>query len=174
MGIDDISVLFVNGPNGLCHRIHIRKVSVELLQGLLHRIGDRIFSGLGKLFHQRRILLCIISCDPIDQALQITGDQDVHRRGRRQDEFPVSVIDTGGKEIKQNLIVVGSTDKTVDRKSHKRCIVSRKDISEISRGDHDVDPVSRLDLTGLHQLAVCIIVINHLRNQTSDIDGICR
>ena len=49
-----------------------------------------------------------------------------------------------------------------------------KDVTKVTGWYHYVHLVSSLDLTILHQSAVCIYIVHDLWNQTSDVDRVCR
>ena len=54
-------------------------VSIEILQLGFHLRCNSVFTTLGKIFHKFCTLLRISACNAIDQALQIAGNQDIHR-----------------------------------------------------------------------------------------------
>ena len=60
------------------------------------------------------------------------------------------------------------------RKTHLLCIICSKDISKVSCRNCDIDLLSILDLSLADQGRICIYIIYDLRNQTSDIDRVCR
>ena len=69
-------------------------------------------------------LLRIAAGGEINQTFQVTGNQNIHRRGRGQDEWTVLVIYACLKEVVQNFIVIGRADQLVDRHTHLFCKIS--------------------------------------------------
>ena len=53
------------------------------------------------------------------------------------------------------------------------CIVSCKDISEVSCGNDNIDLVSCLDLLVLYQLCIGGDVVDYLRCKSAPVDGVC-
>ena len=173
MSIHYISCLLICVMDCLFHFFFCRKSSNKVFQTFLHLSCDLINTFFFQLCHELCILLCILSCDCVDQTLQVAGDQNVHGWRRCQDKFSVSVIDTCLEEIKENLVIIRSTDQFCDRHAHLFCIICSKDISKVSCRNCNIDLLACLDLFILKQLCISIYIINNLRYKTSDIDGVC-
>ena len=68
----------------------------------------------------------------IQKALQVAGNQDIHRRADGLEEVTVPVINAGGEEIRQHVVGVGSTDQLLYRQSHAQGIITSQDITKIA------------------------------------------
>ena len=99
MCIHQIAVLSVHIANRLIGTLYIRVPSVKIVQRVIDFRAYRIFFVLFQAFHQFFDFLAVLSAQMIKQALQITGNQNIHGRRGSQDKFSLSVIDTGLEEI---------------------------------------------------------------------------
>ena len=149
-------------------------ISIEILQLGFHLRCNSIFTALGKIFHEFCTLLRISACNAIDQALQIAGNQNIHRWRTGKDKVSLSIVCTCGEKIKQNLVLVRSTNQLVHRKSHLFCIKCCQNVSKISCRNYYIDLLSSFNLVLAHQCSICIYIINDLGNKTSNINGVCR
>ena len=109
----------------------------------------------------------------IEQALQIGGHQNIHAGRSGLEEFPLGSISTGGQEVGQDVVLIGSADQSAHRQAHLLCIVARQNIAKISRRHTEVHLVTKAHLPHLEQLGVGGKVVNDLRHQTAPVDGVC-
>ena len=172
MSINHISRIFVQSFNLAEGFLFLRKIAIEIIQLFLHLRSDLIFSFSAESLHEGFCFLWIIPCYSIDKTLQITGNQDVHGRGAGKNKITVTIVFSGGKEIIKHLIFIGCTYQFINGKPHILRIKGRKDIPEITGGHCSINLLARCDLALCQQLCICVYIINNLRYQTSDIDGI--
>ena len=188
--IDDVAVLLVALPDFLRSLFLVSIAACKIAESFAHLVGDLIFSLLGKLLHKAGIRLGTVACDVVDQALQIGGNQDIHRRRGGQNELAVAVILAGPEEIIQNLVGVGGADQPVNRNAELLRIVGGKDVAEISGGNDKIHGFARgngfrcrnaavyrnvllLILCGTEKSRVSPDVVSNLRNEAADVDGVC-
>ena len=174
MCIDHITTVFINFTNRFRSLLFRCIVAIEISQLHLHFICDMISTIFCQFFHQNFIFLRIISCDSVNQTLQIAGNQDIHRWWCCQNKLSVSVINSCSKEVKQYFIVIRRTDQFFNRQTHIFCIVSGQDISKVTGRNYYINLFTLLDLSCFIQICICIYIIHNLRNQTADIDRVCR
>ena len=62
-------------------------------------------------------------------------------------ERSVNGIDTCIEEVRKHMIGIRSADQPVYRKADIFCIISGKDISEVSCGDNEIDSVAAFYLS---------------------------
>ena len=125
MRIDHITGLIVETLDLGCICRLIGITADKICHARTHLVGNRIFAILRKLFHAFLGLLRIAAGGEINQTFQVAGNQNIHRRGRGQDEWTVLVIYACLKEVIQNFIVIGRADQLVDRHTHLFCKISR-------------------------------------------------
>ena len=145
----------------------------ELVQLFEHVRGHLVLTVFAELLHQIRDEL-VVAGEEIEQALQITGDENVHRGGHCLVEGAAAVIAARAQEVGQHIVGVGRAHELADGKAHLPGKVAREDIAEVA-GRHDVvDLVSRLDAARLHEVGVRSIIIDDLRGEAADVDGVGR
>ena len=76
------------------------------------------------------------------------------------------------EEIHQHPVIIGGTQKLRNGKSHPFCIICRQNVAEVSGRHRNIHRLAGLQHLLLHKLAVGIDVINDLRYQPADIDGV--
>ena len=87
-------------------------------------------------------------------------------------EGPVPVINAGGKKLRQHVVCVAGHNEPPDRKPHALCVIPCQHVSEVSGRHAEVDPFPLGDRALPAQRLVGFKIINDLRHQPSDIDGI--
>ena len=172
MGIHDIARLLIDRLDVRGCLFFIRVSRCKIRKTFLHILCDRITSICFQFFHQRLRLFRILASHQIYQSLQITGDQDVHGWRCGQHEFPILIIGSRLKEIKEHLIFIGGTDQLVYRNPHILCIICCQNISKITGRHYHIDLFAVLYLFVGKKLGIGIDIIDDLGNQPSDIDGI--
>ncbi len=174
MGIHHIAHSLIHTADN-CRRLFLTCISsIEVSKLLSHNGSNLIAAILGQLLHQSPIRLVALIRNLVNQPLQITGNQDIHRGRAGQQKLPVTVIAACPKEIIQHLIVIGGADQLSNRKPHLLRIVSRQNISEIARWNHYIDRLIFPNLTIRKEPCISIHIIYNLRNQTSDVNGVGR
>ena len=109
----------------------------------------------------------------VQQALQIGGQQNVHAGRGGLEELPLCGVSTGGEEIGQHVVLVGSADQLAHRQTHLLCVITGEDIAEVAGGHAEVHLVTEGDLACLEQLGVGGKIVDDLRHKTAPVDGVC-
>ena len=112
--------------------------------------------------------------DEIEKSFKVAGNKYIHRWGNCNYKVPVYIITACTKEVIENLIVVRSTNKLINRQTHIFCIVACKDIAEVTCRHCKVDLISHIYLACLDHLTIGIEVINYLGSKSADINGVSR
>ena len=145
----------------------------ELVQLFKHLGRHLVLTVFAELLHQIRDEL-VVAGEEIEQALQVTGDENVHRGGHCLVEGAAAVIAARAQEVGQHIVGVGRAHELADGKAHLLGKVAREDIAEVA-GRHDVvDLVARLDAARLHEVGVRSIIIDDLRGEAANVDGVGR
>ena len=172
MGINHIARILIKSPD-LCEAFLLFCIiAIKITQLRFHFRRDFIFSVTAQRFHQICRLFRIISGNAIYQALQITGDQNIHGRRTGQHEFTVAIVFPCGKEIVKHLVLIGGANQLIDGKPHILRIKRRQNIAEITGGNRHVDFLTLCKLAFRQQLHISIYVINNLGNQASYVNGV--
>jgi hypothetical protein len=106
------------------------------------------------------------------EPFQIAGNQNIHRGGHGGVKIAVRVIDAGPDKIGQDVVRVGGAQDFPDRGPHPLRVIGREDIPEISGGHADVDLLVFRKPAFFHQVAAGRNIINDLRKQPSEVDGV--
>ena len=174
MRIDHIAVVLEHGTD-LCRRLRFIGIAAdEIAQLCSHLFRNRVLAGLLERLHKRRAALRAVPADMVDQSLEVTGDQNVHRRGAGQHKLAVSVVLAGLKEIKENLVGVGRTDQFADRKAHPLCVIGSQNVAKVAGGHHEVDRIAGSNRAVCHESCIGKYIVNNLRCQAPDIDRVGR
>ena len=174
MRIQYISGLFLQITDGLKDLRLLCEASDEVCHELTHIVAHLIDTLRMKVLHELCGLCAVTAGAEIDETLQVRGDQDIHRRAGGQNKRTVPVILAGTEEVRQYLIFIGCTDQLLDRHAHVLREVRCQDITEVTGRYADIDLLTLCDVAGLQHLAIGIDIVNHLRNQTADVDGVRR
>ena len=144
----------------------------ELLQLCKHLRRHIVAAAGGKLFHQTGDQ-AVIAGEQVQQALEIAGHEDIHRRRDGLIERAPAVIVPGAQEVGQDVVGVGRANEPADRQSHFFGKVAGENIAEVA-GRHDVvHLVAGVDAPGADEVGVGAEIINDLRGKTADIDRVC-
>ena len=108
----------------------------------------------------------------IQHAFEVRRDQDIHRRAGRSVERTVPVVSAGPDEIGQHVVPVGGADQFRDRHAHVFGIDGGQDVAEIAGRHRHIERFARLDPARPDQVAVSGHIIDDLRHQTAEIDGV--
>ena len=174
MRIQYISGLFLQIADGLKDLRLLCEATDEVRHELTHIVAYLIHSLRTKVLHELCGLRAVAAGAEIDEALQIRGNQDIHRRTGGQNKRTVPVILAGAEEVRQYLILVRCADQLLDRHTHVLCEICCQDITEVTGRDADINLLTLCDIAGLQHLAIRIDIVDHLRNQTADVDGVRR
>ena len=172
MCIHHIPGIFKGVPDRLFHLLCGSIAGCKIRKLCLHLFRDAVAPFRSKLLHQLTVLIGVSSGNQIDQTLQVTGNQDIHRWGFRQDKLTIPVIGTCTEEIKKHLIFVGGADQFCNRNPHFLCKVSCQNISKISCRYDYIDRIALLDFSIFQETTISVNIVNNLRHQTTDIDRI--
>ena len=128
---------------------------------------------LAQIGHPAANRLSVASGKLEQLALQVGGHQDVHRRRRRQCEVALGdVVGAGVDEVGEHAVLVARAEEHLDRGAHALGVPCGEDVSEIARGDADVDRLAGFDLALRNQLGVARDVIHDLGHKPSPVDGV--
>ena len=174
MRIQYISGLFLQITDGLKDLRLLCEATDEVPHELTHILTYFIHALRTKVLHKLCGLRAVAAGAEIDEAFQVRGDQDIHRRAGGQNKRTVPIILAGTEEVRQYLIFVGCADQLLDRHTHVLREIRCQDITEVTSRDADIDLLTLCDITSLKHLTICIDIVDHLRNQTADVDGVCR
>lgn len=106
-------------------------------------------------------------------ALEVGGDEDVHRGGGRQHELALGyVVGTRVDEVGQHAVLVARAHEHVDGGSHAFGVPGGQDVAEVAGRNADVDGVACVYLALGDQLAVAGEVVDDLREQAPPVDGV--
>ena len=171
MGVCQIVVVIEIGANGGGRLLLIGKIAGEVLGDLFANVR---FHGVDSVFVQiGHIAGCTaLAGGDTEQALQVAGDEDVHRGGHGQVERTVAVVGAGGQEIRQNVILVRCANKATDGKPHQLCQITGKNIAEITGRHTHIHGLAHLQCTARQKITVRRDVVHDLRSKTSPVDGI--
>ena len=81
----------------------------------------------------------------VQHALQVGGDEDVHRGGDGLEERALAVVGAGGQEVEQHVVLVGRHHEVLDRQAEQLGIVAGEDIAEVAGRHHELDLVADVD-----------------------------
>ena len=171
--IQRIIVFLKKRRDGLIHQRFPREPRVK---GICQRRslprGDRIALPLGKLPHagggERRVPPGKFK----NQPLQVGRDEDIHGRAGRLEKGTVQIVGARSEKVRQNIVLVGRADEFSHREPHLFGVPPRENVAEIPRGDDEVHRFARRDLARPHEVAVCGKVIDDLRAEPAEVDGI--
>ena len=148
------------------------KAACEIRHERPHILCDGIAALHGQVLHQSLVGPGVAARAQINQALQVAGNQDIHGRGIGEYEIPLPVIGSRGKEIIQHLIVIGRADQSLNRNAHAFCKVGCQDITEVACGNHHINLLASCNLLIGQKPCIGIYIVNNLRDQPADINGI--
>ena len=134
--------------------------------------GNFVATSLCQLLHKAGNKLAVAIGQEVQHALQVGADEDVHRRRDGRVERTVAVVDTGGQEVSQHVVLVARDDELGDGQAHALGIVAGQDIAEVAGRYAELHGVAGLDGAGAQQLRIGGKVVDDLRYQTADIDGV--
>ena len=140
----------------LCQQVGGNFVATSLCQ-LLHKAGNELAVAVGQ---------------EVEHALEVGADEDVHRRRDGREERAVTVVYAGGQEVSQHVVLVARDDELGDGQTHTLGIVAGQDIAKVAGRYAELHGVASLDSAGAQQLRIGGKVVDDLRYQTADIDGV--
>ena len=108
----------------------------------------------------------------IEQAFEVGRDQNVHAGRSGLEELPLGGVSTRGEEIRQNIVLVGSTDQLAHGQAHLFGVIARQNVAEITRRDTEIHFIAVHNFPGLEQLSVSGKIVDDLRHKTSPVDGV--
>ena len=107
------------------------------------------------------------------KALEVAGNEDVHRRTHRPVKFTALVVCARADEIGEDVVFIGRADEFSDGQPHALGVIRREDVAEIARGNGEVDLFAHLRLPGRDEVEIRRKIIGDLRGEPSEIDGVC-
>ena len=175
MRIHQIMVIIINTADSLLRFQLINPGTEELTLNLLQIIAVNLIMTFGIqtlhiICHTRSIMLC----HTVKQALQITGNKNIHRRRNSFKELTASVINTGIYKISQHIIAVGCTQQSVNRQAHQLSIIACQNITEVTCRNNKINRFTGSNLACLHSIYISAEVVNNLRHQTAPVNRIGR
>ena len=160
--LDGSADLVLAGPTtakdalNLCQQVGGNLVATSLCQ-LLHKAGNELTVAIGQ---------------EVQHALQVRADEDVHRRRDGREERTVAVVDAGGQEVSEHVVLVARDDELGDGQTHALGIVAGQDIAKVAGRYAELHGVAGLDGAGAQQLRIGGKVVDDLRHQAADVDGV--
>ena len=134
--------------------------------------GHLVATGLGELLHKAGYKFTVAIGQEVQHALQVGANKDVHRRRDGREERTVAVVDAGGQEVGEHVVLVARHDELGDGKAHALGVVAGQDIAKVAGRDAELHGVAGLDGAGAQQLRIGGKVVNDLGHQTADVDGV--
>ena len=84
-----------------------------------------------ELAHQRAHRVRVAAIGLEQQALEIGGDLDVHRRRLRRLDA-ARLVDAARQRARENVVLVGGDDQPLDRQAHPLGVIARENVAEIA------------------------------------------
>ena len=160
--LDGSADLVLAGPTAakdalnLCQQVSGNLVATSLCQ-LLHKAGNEFAVAIGQ---------------EVQHALQVRADEDVHRRRDGREERAVTVVNAGGQEVGKHVVLVARHDELGDGQTHALGVVAGQDIAKVAGRYAELHGVAGLDGAGAQQLRIGGKVVDDLRYQAADVDGV--
>ena len=160
--LDGSADLVLAGPTAakdalnLCEQVGRNLVATSLRQ-LLHKSGNKLAVAIGQ---------------EVQHALQIGANKDVHRRRDGREERAVTVVNAGGQEVGKHVVLVARHDELGDGQTHALGVVAGQDIAKVAGRYAELHGVAGLDGAGAQQLRIGGKVVDDLRYQAADVDGV--
>ena len=102
------------------------------------------------------------------QAFEVRGHHDVHRRGQGRVQGVFGVLITAHEAV-QDVVTVGGNDQLVDRQPHVACQVTGEDVTKVTGRHRERDGALRPA-----QLQRCMEVVNDLGHDPRPVDRVNR
>ena len=134
--------------------------------------GHLVATSLCQLLHKAGNELAVAIGQEVEHALQVRADEDVHRRRDGREERAVAVVDAGGQEVSQHVVLVARDDELGDGQTHALGIVTGQDIAKVAGRHAELHGIAGLDGAGAQQLRIGGKVVDDLRHQAPDVDGV--
>ena len=127
---------------------------------------------LGQVLHPAPQSGAVLPAQVVQQALQVTGNEDVHRGGGGGVKLPAAVVHPGADEVGEDLVLVGGAHQLAHRQAHAFAVVGRQDVPEVARGHHHVHGLAQGQGPGADQLGIGVEVVDDLGQQPPPVDGV--
>ena len=108
----------------------------------------------------------------VQQAFQVRRDQNIHAGRSGFVERAPGCVSTGGEEVGEDIVFVGSADQLAHGQAHLLGVIARQNVAEVAGGDAEIHCVAQRDLPRLEKLGVGGKIIDDLRDQTAPVDGV--
>ena len=169
--VDEIVFVLPRLADGRDRFVLREEVAGEEAADLFHELRRRVvFAGSFQLVHERICQLGV--AEEEEQALEVRGDQDVHRRADGLEEFARAVVDARADEVGEDVVAVGGAEEARDGQSHLLGEAAGENVAEIPRRNGDVDLFAHFDLSFVHEVAVCRDIVDDLRDEPTPVDGV--
>ena len=99
-------------------------------------------------------------------------DQNVHGGRGGFQQGTAAVIGAGGDKVGEDVVGVGSAQQLSHRQAKLLCQVSCQNVAEVSRGHGEIHLLPHLNHTPVQQIPVGAEVVDDLRGQTANVDGV--
>ena len=106
------------------------------------------------------------------QTLQIGGNENVHGGRSGLVELPAGIITTGGDEVRQHVVFVGGAHQAAHRQPHLFGVPACQNIPEVAGGHTEIHRFAPLYRALPGQTEVGIEIVDDLRHQTAEVDGV--
>ena len=152
----------------------VHGVGAEVLPHAAERLGVYTeAAGVGQIGHPLANSLAIAARQFEELALEVGGDENVHRgRGGKNELAVGDVVGAGVDEVGEHAVVVAGAQQPFDGRTDLLGVPSGQDVAEVARGNAHVDGASGFDLARRHEFGIAGDVIDHLRQQPPPVDGV--
>ena len=152
----------------------VHGVGAEVLPHAAERLGVYTeAAGVGQIGHPLANSLAIAARQFEELALEVGGDENVHRGRGGENELAVGdVVGAGVDEVGEHAVVVAGAQQPFDGRTDLLGVPSGQDVAEVARGNAHVDGASGFDLARSHEFGIAGDVIDHLRQQPPPVDGV--
>ena len=134
--------------------------------------GYLVATGLCQLLHKAGNEFAVAIGQEVQHALQVRANKDVHRRRNGREERTVAVVDAGGQEVSEHVVLVAGHDEFGDGQTHALGVVAGQDIAKVAGRYAELHGIAGLDGAGAQQLRIGGKVVDDLRHQAADVDGV--
>ena len=173
--VRQIACLFETAPDGRGGLLLAAAISREVLLNApqLARCNLVIARAL-QAQHVVPHVLGVTAGRIVQQALKVRRDQNVHRGRACFIELPAPVVEARLQKVRQHPVGVGCTDQSAHRQAQLLGVPACQDIAEVARRYDVIDLLPEPDLPLPQQCRIGQEVIDHLRRQPPDVNGVCR
>ena len=140
---------------------------------LFEKLGwDGIEAVRSELLHEGGNKLAV-AAHKVQQALKVTGNEDIHRRGEGAVKAAAAVIGAGAQKIGEDVVLIRGADKAADGQTKLTGDEAGEDIAEVAGGDGEVQLCTGGQAALSDQIGVSGEIIHDLRDKAADVYRVC-